>query len=411
MLAYVVLAVTVYGVSFAWMRSGLLRARRQAQEATDRMALAGHEMRTAVGAVAGLCELMRDGVQPPQPEEVERLYAAARCAAELSGGVMDMCSARRMHVKPVTLSLSALLDEVEAVMHAQAAQTGVKLVVQRHGGANWVWGDRVRLRQVLINLTSNALRFTPAGGCVCVGICQREDGQEFFVSDTGAGISPEDRERIFCRYEQGEETAPGDAPDLHAGIGLSICRSAVARMGGTLQVDSQPGRGSRFWFVLKLPEAQPPRENASGRTACKRILLAEDNALSAGITRALLERAGMQVTTVANGQQAVACFCSHEAQAFDAVLLDMHMPVMDGARAAQAIRAAARSRATPVRIVALSGSAEEAGHACALGMDSYFIKPLDVCALIRFLDGGNMSADVEINSEKKPGIVDRRDCE
>lgn len=101
MLAYVVLAVTVYGVSFAWMRSGLLRARRQAQEATDRMALAGHEMRTAVGAVAGLCELMRDGVQPPQPEEVERLYAAARCAAELSSGVMDMCSARRMHVKPL----------------------------------------------------------------------------------------------------------------------------------------------------------------------------------------------------------------------------------------------------------------------------------------------------------------------
>ena len=382
MFACMLLVMAVCGGSVAWMRNGLLRARHQAQEAADRMALAGHEMRTAVGAVAGLCELMRDGPQPPPPEELERLYAAACCAAELSGGVMDLCSAKRMQVNPVPLSLGALLDEVAAVMHAQAAQTGVQLAVQKRLCDDWVWGDRIRLRQVLINLTSNALRFTPSGGRVCVGICQRGSGQacRFFVTDTGTGIRAEDQTRIFGRYEQGEVAAPRDVPDLHAGIGLAICRSAVARMGGRLGVESAPGRGSRFWFALNLPVAHPPEHE---RTSL-RILLAEDNALSAGITRSLLERAGMRVTVATDGAQAVACFCDRGAEAFDAVLLDVHMPVLNGPDAARIIRAEARAHDAPVCIVGLSASAQE--EAQAKDMDGYFVKPLDVYALCQFLE-------------------------
>ncbi len=391
----------VSGVGCLWglhMRREMLRAREAEHAAREYAAQASHELRTALSAVAGMCGLVCQTNRAPEErgEELRRLQAVSRCAVELASTVLDRSCMEQgtFQVHHAALSLVRLAEDTLAMVQAQAECAGVSLSSEIHVRHSWVWGDETRLRQVLVNLAVNAVKWTPAGGRVCLTIRENCGDYVFSVTDTGCGIDPADRERIFRRYEQGRKEEGAGAGSFHgAGIGLAISREIVDRLGGRLSVESEPEKGSRFFFALSLPASGCPveRERACAvPLAGKRVLLAEDNGLSAEITAAQLERGGAQVEKAADGCEALKRFSQSGEGAFALILADMHMPGMDGPEMARAIRQTRRRDAQTVRIIALSAGTtqEERRLALAAGMDGYLLKPLDIAQLEKILMAG-----------------------
>jgi CheY-like chemotaxis protein len=281
-------------------------------------------------------------------------------------------------------------------------------------------GDAVRLRQVLTNLLSNAVKFTERGNVVVgVRLKRQADGAalvdraadaatvEVIVSDTGIGIAPEALPHLFDPFRQADaETACRYGG---TGLGLAICRRLVTAMGGEIEVDSTLGVGSTFWVTVRLPLAEegmpagssrdasphPPRDRDAGAPAAWReqgngvsavpdterlggvghILLAEDNPINQLVTRAMLEQLGYAVDTVENGREAVAAVAH---RAYDLVLMDCHLPELDGDAATAAIRRAeaGAERRTPIIALTANARAEDVARCEAAGMDAYLAKPM-----------------------------------
>lgn len=371
------------------MRRAIRAARRQIRMKEELLARVSHELRTPMNVIAELSELTAE--QPGLPEKAAQnlrlLHTTAHYTVGLIGEILDMnrIERGRLVIRAEPFSLSALTDEVGTMMALQAEQAGVTLRVVREIAHPWVSGDAMRLRQVLVNLLSNAVKFTPPGGSVRLDV-REEDGARyaFSVTDTGRGVAPEDCERIFGAFEQ---AGSGESRAMGTGLGLPISRTIVEAMGGALTMESEMGKGSRFFFTLPLPrEAQRRRQHAAADIAGMRILLAEDNALSAGILRELLEMRGAQADTAANGALAVARMA--EGMRYDAVLMDVRMPEMNGLEATRAIRAM-DGEAAGVRIIAMSAGAfrEEMERAMEAGADGYLVKPVEMAALCRALKG------------------------
>lgn len=408
LLMILTLMLVVCLVSMIHMRREEMCARARERRVKAYVAHMSHELRTPVNAISGLCEMME--AMPDMPGEAQaclrRMHAASRCAVELASGVLDMSSLEhgKMRIALAPYSIRELAGEAVDVVAAQAEQKGVSLSVMLNLRDSWAQCDALRLRQVLVNLLNNAVKFTPVGGTVSLSVWQ--DGQAnnrigrtqaiygFAVTDTGRGIAPENLGRVFHSYEQAGEGGG-------AGLGLAISQGIVERLGGRLRVKSEPDRGSRFEFRLRLSLCEPERKGdaqADGNTlAGLRVMLVEDNALSADITRALLEQAGAQVENAASGEEATARFDRAQAGTFDVILMDMHMPGMDGPDAVRAIRALERADAPRVRIIALSAGAtrDEMNRAREAGMDGYLIKPVETAVLITALAGCRLDVHTE----------------
>ncbi|MGZ9811177.1 ATP-binding protein [Pseudoroseicyclus sp. H15] len=401
---------------------GLMVARDKAlageRAKAEFLAVMSHEMRTPLNGLMGTMQLMRDhSLSQRQSELLDRMHSSARLLLGLVNDVLDLAKfeAGKLRAERRPFSVPALLDGVVETTATLAANNGNSLRWrQLSPGLDIVHGDSRRLRQVLLNLVGNAVKFTRAGS-IDIEV-ERLPGEghlvEFRVADTGIGIADEQLERIFQDFETLDSSYSRQAGGT--GLGLGIARRLVGVMGGEIGVESEPGEGSLFWVRLSLPpaeaeEASLPGQggNASLPVRPLDVLLVEDNEMNRFVARGLLEAEGHKVTEAVDGRAGVAWAETHP---FDVILMDISMPVMDGQTAARKIRAGTGLSAT-TPIIALTAHAlpEEVERFREAGMEHCLSKPIDrkvLSGLLRGIAAGYSGGSVTMD---EPGseLIDR----
>ena len=352
-----------------------------------------HEIRTPLNGVLGMAQVLeREPLTPSQLEKVRTIGRSGRALLSVVNDVLDMSKieAGKMAFAEAPFAFATLLHEACEGQAAVAAAKGLHLVWRIEPAADGLWlGDEARITQIVLNLLSNALKFT-SSGAVSVAATADRDGLCLAVQDEGIGIPADKLAHLFEKFSQvdGSNTRRFGG----TGLGLAICRQLARLMGGDITVESEEGRGSTFrvWLPLRraeagahdAPAAAPPLAAPlpeDGRPL--RILAAEDNATNQLVLKALLEPLGADLVLVGDGALAVAA-C--DAQAFDLILMDVQMPVMDGIAATRAIRAAEQSHGrTRAPIVALTANvmSHHVEAYEAAGMTGVLAKPVDAQAL------------------------------
>lgn len=377
----------------------LSKAKTAAEEAsmakTSFLSSMSHEIRTPLNGVLGMAELLQQTqLDAHQRRHVQAITSGGKMLHDLLSDVLDLAKieAGQVQLEQVDFDLQALLSDIAAVYQELASARGLTLKLSCQGLTDpWLHGDPTRLRQVLTNLLGNALKFTQQGQIeLTVQQLPAATGDtrswwRMAVSDTGIGISEQARGKLFQKFVQAETSTTRQFGGT--GLGLNICKQLVALMGGHIDVESQPGQGSRFWVDFPLAAAvttQPTGSDpaASRRKVDARVLVAEDNAINQMVIRGMLESMGATVTIVDSGLAAVQ---QVQVAAFDLVFMDCQMPVMDGFDATKAIRAWEKDsgKLSALPIVALTANALAGDReAClAAGMDHYLSKPISLASL------------------------------
>ena len=310
---------------------------------------------------------------------------------------MSRIESGQMELQERRFDIDDVVGGVEAIIRPQAQAKSQELRIDcskmKHKAFS---GDELRISQILLNLASNAVKYTQEGGTIALVVQELAKTRPsyasvaFTITDDGMGMSPEFVERIFDPFERSEEVSI--ARIQGTGLGMSITKALIDAMGGIVEVDSEKGRGSSFRVTLELrvvssADACPPLEvvpeSTSYRFEGKRFLLAEDNELNAEILIELLGCRGAKVEWAENGEKAIDAFSKHPAGYYDAVFMDVMMPVMNGYEAARALRACSSARSEEVKIVALTANAfaEDVKSALDAGMDAHVAKPVDIDGL------------------------------
>ena len=368
----------------------LRRKRAEAEAATiaksEFLANMSHEIRTPLTGIMGFAGLLEDvdGLPPVAQTFASRIATASRALLAVVNDILDFSKieAGQIELHAEAFDPGAFVAETTDLVMAQAQEKHLKLTTRRVGDLPAaVSADAGRLRQVLLNLLTNAVKFTNAGE-VTVIVSHADDVLKVEVSDTGVGIAPDRTERLFQRFSQ----ADGSINRQYGGtgLGLAICKSLTQVMGGQIGVTSEPGRGSTFWFSIAAPPCAPTAAAAETESEFEarpaRILVVDDSPVNRELVGVLLAVFGHHLTEAAGGAEAVA---AAEADAFDLILMDLQMPGMDGLAAAREIRAhCPLNRATP--IVALSANILPMHlEACReAGMDDHIGKPIDTRELL-----------------------------
>jgi PAS domain S-box-containing protein len=377
----------------------LAAARDQALEASrlksQFLANMSHEIRTPMNGVLGMAELILTGPLPPeQRSRILNLKESGEGLLTIINDILDFSKmeAGKLELEEVDFSLPAAADGVIALLAPQANAKGLTLELSIDPDVpHWVRGDAVRLRQILLNLTGNGIKFTSEGG-VKLAISRPGARLRFTVEDTGMGIHPASKDRLLEPFSQGDASTTRRFGGT--GLGLAICRQLIELMGGKLDFTSEPGEGSSFWFEIQLQEARRPAAaepypdsglpdsaasgaEAPGGDGC--ILLVDDVAINRVVGKGLLESLGYEVETVVSGAEALSRM---ESRSYAAVLMDCLMPEMDGYETTRRIRALS-SPACDTPIIALTAAAMSGDRerCLASGMDDYISKPLDVVTL------------------------------
>ncbi len=357
------------------------------------IAVMSHEIRTPLTGILGMADLLlTEKLSAHQQSLVERLLRSGRVLLDLINDVLDFSKieANKLSLDCVAFKPADIFQSVQELLDPIAAEKSIELRFDVNDSlSQFMLGDPKRLRQVLVNLTGNAIKFTQTGS-VSVTADSHQDERGTFVLhvsvvDTGIGISAVDQKNLFKPYVQ-VESGPA-THSLGTGLGLSICKLLVEAMGGEITVVSSEGQGSTFTFSLKL---HPDRgvmsaaqrniqQNAASPLRPLRILAAEDNETSRYLIKSMLERKGHQILIVENGQLAVE---AAQAADFDIILMDMQMPVMDGKEAVRAIRKLNLKYAT-MPIIALTADMVDENRSTYFdaGVDSIVGKPVDWNAL------------------------------
>jgi len=376
-------ALDDYDMSLRGALTEVTAARDAAERANEMksqfLANMGHELRTPLNGVLGMSQaLLLDDLKPDQRERVEVILNSGSALLTVLNDVLDLADMEQgaVRIETAAFELEAVVRQACETAVTLAESKGLDLDVELDGSALGPWlGDAVRLRQVLYNLVSNALKFT-AEGAVRVRAGGGPTGVVITVADSGIGIGREALPRLFEKFTQGDGAATRRFGG--AGLGLAICRHLVELMHGTLAVESEPGRGSTFTILLPLQRGDANARGGAGgaHVADLRVLVAEDNETNQRVVRTVLNALGVDPTVVPDGRAAVEAWGRGE---WDLVLMDIQMPVRDGVAATRDIRRIeAEKGLAPTRIVALTANAMPAqvDEYAAAGMDGVVPKPI-----------------------------------
>lgn len=393
--AFGVIVAAVLMVIYRSVRGARI-ARESERAKSAFLANMSHEIRTPLNGIVGLQYLMRQNLD--DREKLEAYLDQADVSAEFLKSVitdvldMSKIESGQMDLRVEPFDLAAMLRDIQALIAQQAAACKLEFAVDvEELEAPCVLGDEMRIKQALVNLLGNAIKFTPEGGRVSLTVSQGLDKDavvtEFVVSDTGCGMSPEFLARIWEPFEQERRMTSQSG----TGLGTSLSKVIVEAMGGTIEVASELDAGTTFTVRLPLP----PVEGEASRMGPvvpsdeialdgMHVLVAEDNDVNRMIIVDILEDEGCEVTEARDGREAVEAFEAAAPGAFDVVLMDLQMPNLDGYEATSAIRTLDREDAAKVPIMALTANAfrEDVDRARACGMDDVITKPLDVDRLL-----------------------------
>lgn len=384
------------------LREALSRAQTASEEKSRFLATMSHELRTPLNGVVGMTQLL---LETPLDER-QRDYAVSiersgQAVVDLVADILDLAKieAGRIELRAQPFGMAECVERVRAMFWHRAAMKGLVLKVTVEPSAlGWFEGDEVRIRQVLINLIGNALKFTEQGE-VALQVSRDADQVSFLVADTGAGIAPGERERVFEHFTQLDMS--NARRHEGTGLGLAICRQLVQAMGGSIVCEGrEPDAGTIFRMVLPLRQAQEPVAPAAGEPAVQpqperggvvrlegspRLLLVEDNPVNQKVAMMMLERLGYtRVDLAADGGSALSAAHS---QRYDLVLMDVRMPGMDGLEVTRRLRAAGGHNADVPVIAVTANALQDDREDCLLaGMNDFLPKPLQLKELGRCVD-------------------------
>lgn len=350
-----------------------------------------HEIRTPLNAVIGLTEIAKTnaGDKEKTLETLEKIDSSSKLLLGIINDVLDMSAIENEKLKIANepFDITELLDGIYTIYAPQCRQKNVTLELDRSGiRYKTIIGDSLRVNQIVLNLLSNALKFTGAEGVISVSAAEKTDGGQMYLSlrvaDTGEGMDEDMKSRLFKPFEQ--ESATTAKYHGGSGLGLSIVKSLVDMMHGAITVTSSKGQGTAF--DVDIPVGCDMKEEQTAAVSKdsfdltgRRCLLAEDNPMNTEIARALLSMINLEVEHAQNGAEAVKMFEESADGHFDIILMDILMPEMDGYEAAAKIRASAHPQAGSIPILAMSANAysEDVSKALSVGMNGHIAKPID----------------------------------
>lgn len=393
-----VIIFCVYRARQEKMVRQLQAAESASKEKSEFLSRMSHEIRTPMNGIAGMIEIASRSLDNPLKLQdcLHKIKISSDYLLSLINDILDMA---RIESGKVALcceafSLKNLLDRLDIMFSQKAEAAKLQFEIKTiHLYAPDLIGDELRLSQVVVNLVSNAIKFTPPNGKVKITVEEIEEDAntvllKIDISDTGIGMTNEFQTRMFEPFEQAESITARQYGGT--GLGLAISQSLIAMMGGSIAIHSILNEGTQFTIELKFPRAQ---ESESDSNTKKRrlenlqgyhILLAEDNEINTEIAVSLLESFGAAVECASNGEEALQKFLVSVSGTFQLILMDVQMPVMNGLQASQAIRNCAHPQGKTIPIIGLSANAfqQDMENALQCGMNAYISKPIDLNQLM-----------------------------
>ena len=396
-------------------------AERASQAKTDFLSNMSHDIRTPMNAIVGLTTLMENELD--QPERLaEHLHKLESSGQLLLGIINDILDMSRIESGKTTLNVEPMhlpqqLDQLSTMIRAQTNEKAQTFTVSTHLRHENLLADPTRLNQVLMNILSNAVKYTPRGGHIRFEVEELPRNEhyakyQFTVQDDGIGMSEAYQKTLFDPFTREERSGTNKVQGT--GLGMAITKSIVDLMGGSISVESATGKGTRFEVVLEFPidaeadhaqklQALPEEEETVSPLSGMKFLCAEDNAINAEILEMLLEANGASCTICSNGQEIVDAFANVKPGEYDMVLMDVQMPVMDGLEATRRIRNGENPLGRIIPILAMTANAflEDMQKSKEAGMDAHLSKPVDIAALEQTVKRFRVTPPPKINS----GIV------